>query len=152
MRSFLEAKAAAEKSGTDKSQKFRPAGKKFFIILTAVVLLGASVYFWERTAPQRQQTPQHATITMRAAIPVTSSSQSSWPKLTLPPMGRSELVAVPPQMHIVVIGNNFRVHNVYKDGHECAFGEACVAGPLSGNYVTNEAGGTNIVSYAFAPD
>ena len=84
-------------------------------------------------------------------IPLASSPQSSWPKLTAVAGGKFPHIAVPPKMHVVMIGNNFRLHNVYQDGHECAFGEPCVDGPLLYVYATNEAKETNIISYAFAP-
>lgn len=93
-------------------------------------------------------TPQRAAGT----IPLASSPQSEWPKLIIPAGGRSETISVPTRMHIVMTGNDFRVHNVYVDGSECTFGDSCVAGPLVGNYVTNEAQRTNTVIYAFAPD
>ena len=84
-------------------------------------------------------------------IPLESAPQSSWPKLTAVAGGEFAHIAVPPKMHVVIIGNNFRLHNVYQDGHECAFGERCVDGPLAFVYATNEAKETNIISYAFAP-
>ena len=99
------------------------------------------------TGPSTPST--HAT---RTEVPLASSPQSSWPKLVIPAGGKSELIAVPPGMHIVMNGNNFRVHNVYTDGKDCAFGESCIAGPLVGNYAKNEAQTTNIVVYAFAPN
>jgi len=87
----------------------------------------------------------------RSETPLASSPQSSWLKLTIPAGGRSAHIPVPPDMHMTAVGNNFRLHNVFVDGSECAFGEQCTDGPLAGVYVTNEAKGTIIVSYAFAP-
>ena len=59
-------------------------------------------------------------------------------------------------MHVVMLGNEdrlrFRLHNVYQDGRECAYGDACTNGPLAGVYATNESKEeTNVVSYAFEP-
>lgn len=128
---------------------------KYFVALGLVLLLvgmGYSVYIYKKTSSPQQEKPEKATHIVRSEIPLASSPQSSWPKLVMSAGGRTELIPVPPQMHIVMNGNDFRVHNVYQDGHECAFGESCVAGPLKGNYATNEAKGTNIISYAFAPD
>lgn len=55
---------------------------------------------------------------------------------SMPPGGRTELIPAN-RMHVVMDGDNFRLHNVYRDGHECAFGDSCVDGPLSGVYATN---------------
>ena len=72
--------------------------------------------------------------------------------LTISAGGKSERIPVPPYMHVVMKGDNFRLHNVYRDGHECAFGEACTDGPLAAVYATNEdTKNPNIVSYSYAP-
>ncbi len=94
----------------------------------------------------------NSSTTNTAQIPLASAPQSSWPKLTAVAGGEFAHITVPPKMHVVMIGNNFRLHNVYQDGHECAFGEHCVDGPLTSVYATNEATEENIISYAFAPD
>ena len=89
---------------------------------------------------------------LRSDIPLASAPQSSWSKLVIPAGGRSELVPVPPGMYIVMAGNGFINHTVYRDGHECSFsGTQCPDGAVAGNYATNETQETNIVSYAFAP-
>ena len=85
-------------------------------------------------------------------IPLANAPRSSWPKLTMPAGGVSPRIAVPPNMHVVMIGNEFLLHNVYQDGHECTFGEPCINGPLAAVYATNQATETNIISYAFAPN
>ena len=85
-------------------------------------------------------------------IPLASAPRSSWPKLTMPAGGVSPRIAVPPNMHVVMIGNEFLLHNVYQDGHECTFGEPCINGPLAAVYATNEATRTNVISYAYAPN
>ncbi|MDO8566906.1 MAG: hypothetical protein Q7R58_02000 [bacterium] len=90
--------------------------------------------------------------TRSAEIPLASSPQSEWPKLVIPAGGRSERVTSPPGMHLVMSGNNFLLHAVYPDGHECSFGQSCPNASEIINYATNEAKETNIVSYAFAPN
>ncbi len=57
---------------------------------------------------------------------------------SMPPGGKTELIPSQRGKRVVVDGDKFRLHNVYRDGHECAFGEACIDGPLAGVYATNE--------------
>lgn len=57
-------------------------------------------------------------------------------RLPIPPGGRSSFT-VGPGEHADVTGSNFRVYNVYQDGHECESGDACVDGPLASAYVLN---------------
>lgn len=88
------------------------------------------------------------------SIPLASSAQASWTKLVIPAGvgGKSALIPVPPGMYIVMAGNKFLNHTVYRDGSECSFvGTPCPNGAVAGNYATNEATEANIVSYAFAP-
>lgn len=83
---------------------------------------------------------------------ISASAQSEKMILTMLAGGKSERIPVPPYMHVVMKGDNFRLHNVYRDGHECAFGEACTDGPLAAVYVTNEdTKNPNIVSYSYVP-
>jgi hypothetical protein len=92
----------------------------------------------------------HAT---RSEVPLASSPQSTWPKLVIPAGGRSELIPVPQGMHVTMVGGNkFRLHTVYQDGSECAFGDSCPISPQKGVYAKNEATDTNIVSYAYVQD
>ncbi|MDE2173300.1 MAG: hypothetical protein KGJ31_01715 [Patescibacteria group bacterium] len=86
----------------------------------------------------------------RSNIPLASAPQSSWPKLVMAAAGESARIAVPLKMHVVMVGSNFLLHNVYQDGHECAFGESCADGSLASVYATNKADETNVISYAFA--
>ncbi|MFA5744774.1 MAG: hypothetical protein WC887_01010 [Candidatus Paceibacterota bacterium] len=96
-------------------------------------------------------TDQHRAVSAQASIPLASAPVAEWPKIILPPGGKSELIPVPSGMHIVMNGDDFLLHNVYTDGHESAFGEpSCVDGPLAGAYATNKTRKTNIVSYAFS--
>lgn len=90
----------------------------------------------------------------RSEIPLASSPQSSWPKLVIPAGGRSERIPVPQSMHVVMGGENFRFHCVYRDGHEESFGKggsSCSDGNMPYVYATNEnSKDVNIVSYAYA--
>src|SRR5450756_333277 len=52
----------------------------------------------------------------QSAIPLASSPQSSWPKLIIPAGGKSERIVYMPDMQnirLVILGNNYRVHNIY---------------------------------------
>ncbi|MCR4276083.1 MAG: hypothetical protein NUV90_01730 [Candidatus Parcubacteria bacterium] len=110
------------------------------------LLIALPVWFWIVTPSTN---PQQAT---RSEVPLASSPQSSWPKLVIPANGKSERIPVPPGMRIVMAGNKFLLHNVYRNGNECSFNQSCPdVGAVAGNYATNEAQETNIVAYAFAP-
>ena len=88
----------------------------------------------------------------RMEIPLESARPALPPPrpVVISPGGKSEPIAIPPDAHVDVTGNNFRVHNVYQDGHECAFGEACTDGPVASVYITNEdTKYQNIVSLTF---
>lgn len=103
-------------------------------------------------------TPNVLRSSSRSEVPLASAPVSEWPQLVMPAgMGEmSERVQYTPAMagkHIVMKGNNFRLHTVYQDGKECAFGERCDTNkPQAGAYVMNEAKERNVVSYAFAQD
>ena len=80
--------------------------------------------------------------------------QEEWPQLVLPAGGESERIRVPYKKRLVMFGKDFRVHCVYRDGHEIDFGEGeepCPEGDMPYVYVTNEAEVLNMISYAYAP-
>lgn len=70
------------------------------------------------------------------------NSPSSTPKsqapltFSMPPGGRTVLIPAN-RKHVVMDGDNFLLHSVYRDGHECASNERCKDGPLAGVYATN---------------
>lgn len=111
-----------------------------------MLFIGFPVWVWV-TGPS---TTPRAT---RVEVPLASSPQSSWSKLAIPALGRSEQIPVPPGMKAVMAGNRFVLHTVYVDGRDCSFKESgiCPPGAYAGIYAVNEAEETNTVSYAFAP-
>ncbi|HUY05270.1 MAG TPA: hypothetical protein VMV62_00940 [Candidatus Paceibacterota bacterium] len=60
MRSFSAAKDSAERTGTDKSRKFRSAARKFIRGATAVVLLLASTYLMQQHEFEKAASVQKA--------------------------------------------------------------------------------------------
>ena len=116
-------------------------------VITLLVVLP-----WYEWMQNRSVTTQHASV--YSDIPLASAPQSSWPQLIIAAGGESELIPVPPQMRPVLFGEDFRVHCVYRDGREIDFGKGedpCPSGDMPFVYATNEAMGTNIVLYAYAP-
>ena len=84
----------------------------------------------------------------------TLTDTTKWPQLVLSTDGEPVHIAVPPKKRIVTFGENFRVHCVYRDGSEIDFGkgeEPCPEGDMPSVYITNEAEGLNMISYAYAP-
>lgn len=84
----------------------------------------------------------------------TLTDTTKWPQLVLSTNGEPVHIAVPPKKRIVTFGEDFRVHCVYRDGSEIDFGkgeEPCPEGDMPYVYVTNEAEGLNMISYAYAP-
>jgi hypothetical protein len=103
------------------------------VLMVAMLFAVIPVLDW-MTGPSEQKPPEKTALLT----------------LSMPPGGKSTHIAVPPRIHVVVTGDKFRTHNVYQDGHECAFGEACVDGPLLYVYVTNEdPENPNVVSYEY---
>ena len=88
-----------------------------------------------------------------AEIPLASSPQASWARLSVPAGGRSALVTPIAGKYPAVTGvGAFLLHNVFADGTECAYGEAgCVSGGrlLKGYYVSNESGAMIHVTVEF---
>lgn len=119
------------------------------VLMWVMLALLIALPLWSWIATPSDSTSQQAA---HSEIPLASSPQSSWPKLAIPANGKSERIPVPPGMRIVMAGNKFLLHNVYRDGNECSFNQSCPdIGAVAGNYATNEAQETNIVAYAFAP-
>jgi hypothetical protein len=84
--------------------------------------------------------------------PPASAPQSTWPTLVIPAGGRTELLTVKPDTHLVFRGNNFRIHNVYLDGRECITGSGCSDGPLRGAYLTTyDTKMPGVASYSYDP-
>lgn len=131
------------------------AGKEwiatFQTVLLGVVftlLIGFPAWTWISSPSSTSQNG------LRSEIPLASSSRESWLKLVLAEGGKSQRIPVPPQMTVVMFGEEFRVHCVYRDGHEIDFGkgeEPCPKGNMPFVYATNEAKGGNIILYAYAP-
>lgn len=139
------------------SKKYEPIAKTARVMLvlavpTLFIVIPVVDLLWGDKPQLALQEQKNVQKNPQSEIPLATAPQSSWPKLVIPANGRTGIITVPPQMHIKMNGNDFLLHNAYQDGRECAFGESCVAGPLKGNYATNEVDRENIVSYAFAPD
>ena len=72
---------------------------------------------------------------------------------TMPPGGKSELIPTTHGLRVVMDGDKFRLHTVYRDGRDCAYREkdSCPDGPILGVYAVNEdAVHPNTVSYTHA--
>lgn len=151
-------KASAESAVTDRIKKFRNSGRPVITAITIVVLL-LGFTFWP-TGPVQQFVQYlrrgEQSQGQQQSPKKKDTSESTQPKeeevkLTIPPIppGGKFDFHVPPDSHADVTGSNFRVYNVYKDGHECAFGEPCVDGPLEKAYVlnTDKKNQNNTVSY-----
>jgi hypothetical protein len=163
MKSFTDAKSAAEKAGTERTQKFRP--KLWAGIAGATMLVAAIwatlVYQDHRGEEGVAEAAQAAIVTrqataapVRAVVPLVTSDPSSWPQVVIPANGRSGYILLPIEMHHIVVkgtGSAFRLHSVYADGKDCAFGNSCPDGNVTGNYIVDESGADNKVSYAFVP-
>ena len=86
------------------------------------------------------------------SIPLASQPTATWPKVTLPPRGKSEHISQPPGKRVMVDGKQFRYHCVYADGSEQSFvpgGAPCPGGNMPFVYVSNESNESNVVSYAY---
>ena len=93
-------------------------------------------------------------VCSRSDIPRVCEARSSWPKLVLQEGWVSPHLSVPPHMRPVLVGEEFRVHCVYRNGHEVSFGkgeEPCPEGDMPFVYAENIAKGENTIIYAFAP-
>ena len=92
--------------------------------LTATVLVVLPMWSWMASPSSMTPSSSHSEIPLRHSdIPLASMPQSLWPKLVIPVGGKSEHIPVPPQMRPILFGEEFRVHCVYRDGHEIAFGK-----------------------------
>ena len=114
-----------------------------------MTLIGFPMWSWS-TKPSdiAQQTNSRHSV-----IPMTSDSKEFWYRLALPESKISERIAIDPGKTVAFHGKEFRIHCVYRDGHEISFlpGETpCPKGDMPWAYVTNEAKGENIILYAFA--
>jgi len=143
MGNFSRAKSATEQKGTEKLRKFHSSVRLFILGFTAIVLLGASVYFWERTAPQRQQAQQQAQQLRRT---------ESKPTLSMPPYGKSAHITPPAGHATTFTGSGFTTHCVYSDGTEGVVGDLvhpCGNGPMLYQFVQDTTGRANAVTYEF---
>lgn len=124
-----------------------------FILLFIVVPFGAWVTTPSIAATQlTMQSSSIPTCDLHSGIPLECWPKPMWPRLVIPPRAKSERILVPVGMRIVMDGNQFLNHTVYRDGKDCAFGGSpCPNGDVVGNDATNESDETNVVSYAFAP-
>ncbi|MFA5942289.1 MAG: hypothetical protein WC798_01300 [Candidatus Paceibacterota bacterium] len=145
---FSEAKSSAEAEGTEKAKRFRKTARRAIVAITVFVILVPITYMvadWKKTSETetaRQEAPSSIPLASKLAV-------AERPKLVMPPRGRSEEIPRAPGMRIVMDGDNFRLHNVYQDGTECASEDACPDGPLRGVYATNESDKENIVAWAY---
>lgn len=84
---------------------------------------------------------------------VWATGPSTAPVLSMAPGGKSELVAVPSGMRVVMHGEDIRYHCMYQDGHEESFikGEpACKDGHVPFVYATNlRTDKGNAVTYSY---
>lgn len=84
---------------------------------------------------------------------VWATGPSTAPVLSMAPGGKSELVAVPSGMRVVMHGEDIRYHCMYQDGHEESFikGEpACKDGRMPFVYATNlRTDKGNAVTYSY---
>ena len=121
-------------------------------VLAGVVfmtIIGFPLWSWSTKPSDIAQ----QTNSRRSVIPMTSDSKEFWYRLTLPESKISERIAIDPGKTVAFHGKEFRIHCVYRDGHEISFlpGETpCPKGDMPWAYVTNEAKGENIILYAFA--
>lgn len=136
-----------------------PAGVKKWLSLAMVtvaivttVAIIASVARSGSSEPKSKQAESVVRSTP-AAVPLANTAPAAWPKLVIPPGGKSEMISIPLGMYIVMDGKEFVLHTVYMDGRDCSFEESgvCPAGAYAGSYARNKASETNTVSYAFAP-
>ncbi|MEK7086552.1 MAG: hypothetical protein AAB709_02345 [Patescibacteria group bacterium] len=119
-------------------------------ILVFLIVLPAWSWVSSLSAPTSASAPQHA---VRTEIPLASSPQSSWAKLSISAGEEPIRIPLPLGMHhIDVAGKEYLLHTVYADGHECAsFGkETCPDGAVVEYYVS-KATGIEMISYAFVP-
>ena len=116
------------------------------VMLALLVVFPLVHGIWGEKSPSQQ-----AQYAYGALIPLTSLPQSVWPNLVLQPVEKSALKEIPRHgMRAKVLGNNVKVHVVYKDsGGECIVSEEkCKPGEIA-FYVTNTSKEINIISYAF---
>ncbi len=104
----------------------------------------------ERVSNVKNAAVQSRPVTS-SAIPLASSPQSEWPKLTIPPNGKSPMIPAVPGMRIMMAGNNFRNYTVYRDGSECAYHGTVCPNQSIGAYAKDESGVANIIVYAYEP-
>lgn len=81
------------------------------------------------------------------------SSSNEANTLSMPPGGKSNRVAVPPGMRVVMNGKDIRYHCMYADGHEESFvegGAPCSSGHVPFVYATNlRPSEPNAVTYSY---
>ncbi len=102
--------------------------------------------------PVRAALPSNAPDVPRAWNPDGSQTDTTkWPRVVVPPHGRSVLVPNIAGGHAVWGGSGFKVRCVYGDGHEGVVGEGtCNDGDIVGSYAVNQTGVELYASYAYA--
>lgn len=123
-------------------------------ILCGVVVFALLIAWKNPGSNDQPEIPAQAGVSVQTSITLASMPVAEWPKLIIPAGGISRRIPLPLGMHhITVIGNVYRLHSVYQDGHECSsFGqETCPEGAVMEYFVTNEADKEEIISYAFVP-
>lgn len=73
MDGFVTAKTSAETEGTDRSLKFRKSVRKFIIGFTAIVLLGASTYFWQHRGERSPEASREKPSLASTCLPFSST-------------------------------------------------------------------------------
>lgn len=137
MASYAEAKAAAEKAGTEKAGKFRPRVQKFlwYGTIALVLVCGTLVFksYTERPAELR-------------AGSATSPATPALRTLSMPPHGDSPRIAAEKGIAPAFTGYNFETHCVYADGRDLSYAQ-CVPGNIIAYYVRDLSGKPNTVTY-----
>ena len=151
---FSDAKMSAEVESTEKSRKFRKTAQRAIIAVTTLIMLFVLTFIVARRHGESRP-PVTNEASESTKIPLASTPVAQWPKIVLPPGGKSERIPVPQGMRVAMDGEDFRFHCVYRDGHEESFGkreESCPNGDMPFVYAMNgRKKEPNIVSYAYAP-
>lgn len=147
MKSLSDANKATETSNTAASVKYRKTLEMIIKAVGGFVLLCLFlqwVWLWQNKPSINTAPPPVAQVAPAAVEAALTKT------LTLPALGRSDLIRVPLDKHMdIVSGDNYRLHNMYTDGTDCTTG--CKPGPLKGVVLENVVGDENLITYTFAP-
>lgn len=118
-------------------------------VLAGGVIALLVVIPWYSWVSSPSSTPHQNSL---SKIPMKSDPKEF--RMSLAKNGTSERIPVDPGKTVAMFGEEFRLHCVYRDGHEVSFrkGETpCPKGDMPWVYVTNEARETNIILYTYVP-